>query len=229
MTSPSIGTLNENPLHAALKKWYARPEDQIEVPLAGYVIDIVRDGQLIEIQTGNFGAIRRKLVSLATDHPLRLVHPIPRFKWIVKLGDEGQTLSRRKSPKQGRLHDIFAPLVSIPQLIEHPNFEIEVLLVDLEETRRYDGKRGWRRGGWVIDERRLLDVVAQQRLCSAQDLMALLPPLPDLFTTADLAEAAGTSRRIAQKTVYCLRIARRIQIVGKQGNTLLYQRSQGMA
>lgn len=37
-----IGTLNEKPLHAALKGWYARPGDRFEVPVDGYLVDIVR-------------------------------------------------------------------------------------------------------------------------------------------------------------------------------------------
>lgn len=49
--SKSIGLLNENPLHAALKKWYARPGDQLEVSVDGFVIDVVQGNLLIEIQT----------------------------------------------------------------------------------------------------------------------------------------------------------------------------------
>ena len=40
---PTIGTLNEKPLHAALKERYARPGDAMEVKLHGYVVDVVRD------------------------------------------------------------------------------------------------------------------------------------------------------------------------------------------
>jgi hypothetical protein len=80
-----IGTLNEKPLHAALKKWYARPGDQLEVPVDGFVVDIVRDGLLIEIQTGSFASIKRKVHSLSENHILRLVHPIAREKWILLL------------------------------------------------------------------------------------------------------------------------------------------------
>ena len=51
-----IGLINEKPLHASLKQWYARPGDRFEVPVDGFVIDIVRDNLLIEIQTRNFAA-----------------------------------------------------------------------------------------------------------------------------------------------------------------------------
>ena len=37
-----IGLLNEKPLHASLKQWYARPGDRFEVPVDGYVIDLSR-------------------------------------------------------------------------------------------------------------------------------------------------------------------------------------------
>jgi hypothetical protein len=37
---------------ASLKKWYAQPGDRFEVPVDGFVIDIVRDDLLLDIQTG---------------------------------------------------------------------------------------------------------------------------------------------------------------------------------
>ena len=40
---PTIGPLNEKPLHAALKERYARPGDAVEVKRHGYVVDVVRD------------------------------------------------------------------------------------------------------------------------------------------------------------------------------------------
>ena len=60
----TIGELRERSLHAGLKSWYALPRDRIEVPLEGYVIDLVRRGTLIEIQTRGFGKLKRKLTRL---------------------------------------------------------------------------------------------------------------------------------------------------------------------
>jgi hypothetical protein len=59
--SAGIGLLNEKPLHASLKEWYAQPGDRFEVPVDGFVIDIVRDDLLLEIQTGSFGSIKSKI------------------------------------------------------------------------------------------------------------------------------------------------------------------------
>ena len=44
----------------------------------GYVIDLVRaDGELVEIQTGGFSPLRRKLDALLDRHRMRIVHPGP--------------------------------------------------------------------------------------------------------------------------------------------------------
>ena len=141
-TTNKIGTLNEKPLHEALKKWYAQSGDRVEVPVDGSIVDIVRGEFLVEIQTSNFAAIRRKLEKLIVNHPVRLVYPIPCEKWIVKLAahDNAKT-RRRKSPKRGAFEQVFDELVSFPGLLLNPNFSIELLLIQ-EEVCRYEGTRG---------------------------------------------------------------------------------------
>ncbi|MBI1298895.1 hypothetical protein GC175_28520 [bacterium] len=197
------------------------------MPMHNYVIDLVRGDLLIEIQTGAFSPIARKLSNLLAFHPIRLVHPIAQTKWITKIGDDAQPISHRKSPKRGRLHDVFAPLVAIPQLLEHPNFELEVLLIDMEEVQHFDGKRGWRRKGWVVHERRLLTVNEQHHIGNPEASAQLLPPtLPSPFTTADLANHLQIPRRLAQQMTYCLRKTETIRVVNKAGNALCYVESQ---
>jgi hypothetical protein len=224
--SQEIGSLNEGSLHAALKEWYARPGDQLEVPVEGYFVDIVRDDLLVEIQTRSFSSIRAKLRDLVERHRLRLVYPVAREKWIVKLAGEGRTrLSRRKSPKRGALEDLFAELVSFPRLLANPNFALEVLLIQEEEVRRHDPTRAWRRRGWVTVDRRLLRVVDRRLFETPEEVVALLPhELAEPFTTSDLASALGKPRRLAQRMAYCLREMGVISQVGKEGNAILYAR-----
>ena len=226
-TANQISTFNEKPLHAALKAWYARPGDRLEARVDGFIIDIVRDGLLIEIQTTGLASLKRKLCALVDDHHVRLVYPIPREKWIVKLAEDDHSApSRRKSPKRGKIEDLFGELVSFPKLLAHPNFALDALLIQEEEIRRYDGKRGWRRRGWVTQERRLLQVVDQRRFSTPGDLGELLPlDLGEPFTTSDLARAIARPRRLAQRMAYCLREMGEIKAVGKQGNAILYTRS----
>ncbi len=221
---PGIGSLNEKPLHSALKTWYAGPADQVEVEVDGFVIDIVRDDLLIEIQTKSFTSMKRKLLTLTEDHKVRLVHPIAATKWIVRLDKDGETrLSRRKSPKHGCVEHVFPELVTFPQLLMHPNFSLEVLLIHEEELRVHEKGRGWRRKGWIIQERRLIEVVDRKRFDTPEDMRAVVPDtVPDPFTTADLSEATGLPRWLSQKAAYCLRVMGAIEAVGKTGNAICY-------
>ena len=218
---PGIGLLNEKPLHASLKQWYARPGDRFEVPVDGFVIDIVRDDLLIEIQTRNFSSIKSKLTNLARCHRVRLVYPIVQEKWIVRSGN-GEEANRRKSPKKGRMEDLFRELVSIPQLLLNPNFSLEVLMIRGEEVRRYNAAKRVRRR-WLIEGRRLLDVVDQRSFGHSADWLRFLPDGLELFTTSDLASRMNTNRDLAQKMAYCLREARMIELIGKRGRANLYR------
>jgi len=222
--SQRIATLMEGPLHADLKSWYQEPGDEAEVPVDGRQVDIVRGELLIEIQTSGFAAIRRKLESLVRSHPVRLVHPVPLARWIVRVKGRGhQVVGRRKSPRKGRLEDVFEELVSLRGLLAHPNFSIELLLTHEEEVRRRAPGRAWRRKGWAVLERRLIEVVERHLIRDALDLRRFLPPgLQTPFTTADLAERLGLRRDLAQKMVYCLRESGTIEAVGKNGNSVLY-------
>jgi hypothetical protein len=219
-----IGLLNEKPLHASLKEWYARPGDRFEVTVDGFVIDIVQDDLLLEIQTSNFASIKSKLLDLVRAHRVRLIYPIAQEKWIVKLAKDNRGReTRRKSPKRGRVEDLFWEMVSFPQLLANPHFSLEVLLIREEEVRRYEGKRKWRRRGWVIEERRLLGVADQRLFEEPADWRALLPEsLGESFTTRDLAEAMGIRRQLAQKMAYCLRKVRVIELIGKRGRASSY-------
>jgi hypothetical protein len=219
-----IGTLNEKPLHAALKDWYAQPGDEIEVKVDGYFIDIIQNGILVEIQTRNFSAIKRKLIDLTQRHTLRLVYPIAQEKWIVKLPKDGQgKSSRRKSPKRGQILDVFAELVRFPALLNNPNFSLEVLLIQEEEVRRHEENTNWRRRGWGTEERRLLDILEQHHFETPADLWQLISPgLPAEFTTSDLVSTIGVRKRTAQQIAYCLRKMEAIEKIGKRGRANLY-------
>jgi len=228
VSPPHIGTLNEGPLHAALKAWYTRPGDTLEVQVGGYVVDIVRGDLLIEVQTGSFAGIKHKLWALTADHPLRLVYPVPRDRWIVRVDGQGARLARRKSPKHGGVEDVFAELVSFPRLLARPGFSLDVVVTREEEIRRHEPGQAWRRRGWVTIERRLLEVVEHRLFETPACLGELLPAaLPDPFTTADLARALGRPRWLAQKMAYCLRHMDLIEPTGHHNRSVLYARRTG--
>jgi hypothetical protein len=223
----AIGTLNEGALHAQLKNWYQCPGDRIEQVVGGFVVDLVRGDLLVEIQTGSFAPLRRKLELLTRQHRVRLVAPLPLVRRIIRLSDEGELLSARRSPRRGRAEDIFNRLVSIPSLLCRSHFELELLLTHQDELRVYRQGKAFRRHGWVVAGRRLVSVEQRLRLTSPDDAARLLPPsLPELFDTAQLAGAAAIERRLAQQMTYCLRALGILHPTGKRGNAIVYRRTE---
>ena len=131
--------------------------DVFEVRVDGFVIDVVRaDGELVEIQTGGFSALRTKLDALLDRHRIRIVHPIPAERRIVRVDADGEVLSTRPSPKRPGAAAIFEGLVSFPTLLSHPHLTVEVLLCREDHVRAPAPVRG-RRFMRDPGERRLVD------------------------------------------------------------------------
>ena len=113
----------------------------------------------------------------------------------------------------------------IPQLLTHPKFELEVVLVEQELIREYAGTLRRGRGGWRTLERRLLSLQSCHRFRGALDLWGLLQrEVVEPFGTAELALALGSTRSVAQKFAYCMKAVGEIEVIGKSGNSLLYKR-----
>jgi len=216
--------MQETSLHAALKTLYAQQGGQLEVSVDDFLVDVLVNDLLIEIQTRNFSALKNKLAALVEQHTIRLVHPIPQEKWIIHLPPKGgKPLSRRKSPKRGRLEHLFLELVSFPHLVTHPNFSLEVLLTREEEIRRMDGRGSWRRGGISIIDRRLVEVITRRLLASPEDFRDMIPAsLSQPFTNQQLASELGITNRLASQMTYCLRSMNVLTIVGTRRKPLLY-------
>lgn len=108
----------------------------------------------------------------------------------------------------------------------HPNFSLEVLLIQEEEVRRHVPGSNWRRRGWGTQERRLLRVIDRRLFAGPADLASLIPEHLDApFTAADLAAAIGRPRRLSQQMVYCLRRLGLLAEAGKRGRAIRYVRT----
>ncbi|MCW4013092.1 MAG: hypothetical protein NWF07_08885 [Candidatus Bathyarchaeota archaeon] len=197
--------MTEQTLHEQLKDYYAKETGAIESPLGDYRVDVVRGDLLIEIQTRSFSSIRDKLRDLVGNHRIRLVHPIAYQKWIIRLDKTGKQVQRRKSPKKGRVEEIFYELVYMPKLLGNSNFELEVVMVDLDEYWIDDGKGSWRRRRWSIHDKRMLELRERHLFASPEDFKKLLPEsLPTEFTSRMVAKETGLNIRVSQKMLYCL-------------------------
>jgi hypothetical protein len=220
---PGIGVLREGPLHAAVKALLIGPGDRVEVPVGRFVIDLVRaDGELVEIQTGNFGPLAGKLDALLDEHRMRIVHPVAAERRIVRVDDHGEVVGARRSPKRATAVAVFDKLVAFPSLLTHPNLTVEVLLLREDHVRRPE-PRTTRRRTRDPGERRFVDVLDRVALRSADDVLALLPTLPrEPFTTREFAGAVPCGTLLAQRALYCLRTIGVVEPAGRRGRAPLH-------
>jgi hypothetical protein len=216
--------MNEHALHSDIKKVYSLPGDLFEVKLDNYIVDILRGDLVIEVQTKNFSALRKKLQALIETHQVRLVYPLPEKKWITYVTKDGKVVNQRKSAKKGKLTDLFRELVRIPELPGKDNFSLEVLFIHEEEIRCNDGKGSWRRRGVSIKERRLIAVNNRVLFQNKSDYLKILPKnLNTVFTNKEFAESAKIPIGTARQITYCLRKSSFIQIAEKKGRALQFQ------
>jgi len=234
ITTPApggIGTLGEKTLHAQLKRLFEPDTAAHEVRVGPYVADIVGESGIIEIQTGNFSRLRPKLTAFLEVSQVTIVYPIAHFKWLLWVEPEnGEVISRRKSPRVGNYPDAMWELYRIMPLLTHPNLRLCLLLVDLEEYRLRDGwSRDKKRGSHRYERIPLgfagrLDLRSPEDWRSPEAQAAFFPAsLPEIFTSKDYAKAARLSLNAAQTALRLLTHMGAAERQGKKGNLYLYE------
>jgi hypothetical protein len=210
----------ERGLHAELKEWLHEPGDLVEGMVWGYRADIIRGDLLIEIQTGNFPQIRTKLAKLLKGYRIRLVHPVPEKRWVIREVDGKR--QRRVSPRTGRVEEVFNELIYCPTLPLDPNFSLEVIMVHAEEKQavRWRGKRRTR---YTVTERHLVEVVGREVFERPADYLRLLPEMNGAFTARQLSKAGKLRITLARRMVYCLAKMGVIEEVGSVARAKLYR------
>lgn len=214
-------------LHRQLKAIYGTEQGETEVRCQTYRIDAVRDNQLIEVQLGSLAAIRNKIARLLEDHPVTVVRPLVCQKYLVKLNEkQGEVLQRRLSPKAQTPLDLFEELVYFVRVFPHPQLTLEVPLVRVDE-HRYPGhgrRRRWRESDFQVQDQFLREIDSTLVLRSARDLWDMLQlNWTHPFDTDQLAKALKVPRWSGQRIAYCLRETGAVKVVGKHGNSWVYE------
>jgi hypothetical protein len=219
-----IGVERESSLHRSLKFRYAASEDLTEKEMDGFVCDgIGKDGELIEVQTGSFGPLKRKIPSFTAHSRVRIIYPIILTKYIELYSEAGILVRRRKSPRSGTVWDLFGGLLHAPELPLLPRLSVELALIDVAEKRVADGKGSWRRGGISIKDREILAWHGAIPLEKPHDYRRFAPfKRGEEFTVKDLAEKAHISTASAGKTIYVLYKMKLFKRKGKRGNSFIY-------
>jgi len=222
--------MNEHSLHLQIKEAYSIPGDVFEIKLGNYIVDILRDELIIEVQTRNFSALKEKLHALIKTNHVRLVYPLPEKKWITYITKDGVVVNKRVSPKKGMIGDLFRELVRIPNMLSEENFSLEVLFIDEEEVRCNDGKGSWKRKGASIIERRLIKINNQILFQNKYDYLQILPETLNMpFTNKEFAKSAKISVRTARQITYCLRKSGIIYVTEKKRRTLYFNKVENLS
>ena len=115
----TINTYNESSLHNTLKTLYSVTKNgRTEVNLNGYIYDIITDDEgIFEIQTKNLSKLLPKVMTtLEGGGKITVVYPIIAEKKVVLYDDDGNILSKRKSPKKQTIYSIFDELTGLTYL-----------------------------------------------------------------------------------------------------------------
>ena len=200
-----IGTLGEKSLHRDLKNLYQPDPTRHEVRVGRLIADAQDpEGGVVEVQTGHFFALKKRLPIYLQAGRVRLVCPVAERKWLCWLDPEtGEVLSRRRSPKRGTPLDLSRELVHILPFLREKNLVFSFIMLEVEEYRLQngwgrDGKRGSTRY-----ERKLLQVIDRRDVSTPEGWASLLPALPPVFTAKELQKAARLSPAGASA---CLRV-----------------------
>ena len=223
-----IGTLSEKTVHAVLKRFYEPDEANHEIRIDGYVADILKGGEIIEIQTRSFNTMRKKLETFLEQYHVTIVHPIPHTKWLVWVDEEtGEVTNRRKSPKTGSVYQVFPELYKIKFFLNHPNLHFCFPLIDMEEQRLLNGWSKDRKKGSSRYDRIPVALADEIYVDGAKEFDKLIPEnLPEEFTAKDFAKAAKVTLKVAQTAMTVLYYTGTVERVGKMGNAYIYQKKK---
>ncbi|MBF0301037.1 MAG: hypothetical protein HQK51_20175 [Oligoflexia bacterium] len=219
-----INLKNEKTLHMDIKKWYFKSGDRLEAKIDGKIIDIVREDLLIEVQTQNLWAMKKKYKKLIDHHKIRTVYPMAVENTVITLDKHYCNIIRaRKSPKKLSYIDIFDQLIRIINYVAHKNFSLEIILIKQQDIRIDDGFGSWRRKGVSLIDKQLIEVVDKMIFETPDDYLKLLPSkLPKMFTNKQLAKEMNIPIHKITKITYCLKKMNLITILGREKRSIIY-------
>ncbi|MCL2208644.1 MAG: hypothetical protein FWC19_04795 [Treponema sp.] len=222
----SIGTKKESSLHRTLKFRYTGSGGKSEVETGGFIADGIRkDGEYIEVQTGSFGPLVKKVKEFASRGKVRIIHPIIIKKYIEVYDTDGKLVHKRKSPVNGTLWDLFNALIHAPRLAVSKGVTIEAALVDVTEKRIKDGKGSWRRRGISIHDKELAVFHESIVFAKKNDYLRFIPfKKGEEFTSLTYMQQTGVDKGTACKVLYVLNKIKAVERKGRKGNSWIYAR-----
>ncbi|MCR5625416.1 MAG: hypothetical protein K6G11_09315, partial [Lachnospiraceae bacterium] len=209
-----------------VKNFYEPDEACQEIKIKRFVADILRDGEVIEIQTRAFNNLRKKLDAFLPDYPVTVVHPIIYQKNIHYIEREsGEIVEVRKSPKKGTAFDAFREIYKIKMYLKNENLSIVLLFVNAEEYRLLNKNPKYKKTRTERYDRIPTGLVGEMLLKSPEDYASILPEnLPEEFTVRQLSKCAHITRGTAGIVANVMCDMGAIEHISNKGKAYIYRR-----
>ena len=241
-----IGTLSEKQMHAAIKRFICPDEAFHEIPLdrgerAGeldengkkikkrkFVADILKNGNVYEIQTGALPPLTEKIrwILENTTHNVTVIHPIAETKWVNVLSKNNDLDRRYRSPVKGKISDIAPELYAIKDFAGSPRFSLVILFMEAEQYVKAAAKKGRSRLKYEKYELIPVNLLRAQVFHTVNDYKIFIPDtLTDEFTVKDFSASTKIRGRDAYLSVYSLCNLGLIEECGKIGRAKAFRKT----
>ena len=241
--SGGIGTLGEKQMHAAIKQFICPDEAYHEVPLdtverigedgkklkrRKFVADILKNGNVYEIQTGALPPLTEKIKWILenTDYNVTVIHPIAQTKWVNQLNKQNDLENRYRSPVKGKLNDIAPELYAIKDFISSPRFSFVILFMEAEQYVKAATKKGRSRQRFKKYELIPVNLLRAHIFDSLEDYRIFVPEkLIGEFTVKEFSSLSKIRGMDAYYTVHTLCNMGLVEECGKIGRAKAYKKT----
>ena len=219
-----IGRLAEKTIHATLKNYFAKPEEQ-EVKVGSFFADAKTAEGIFEIQTRQFYRMKRKLTEFLQDNVVCIVYPV-RYKRLVKWiePDTGEIVAENKWHQKDLGYTIFRELYGIREFLDNGNLRICLMYVESDEYKFLDGYGKDRKIRATRMDGVPTKLVAEVNLCVPEDFGIFLPE--ELsgceFGVKEFEKAAHIKNDTAQKCISVLRQLGLVDFVRTEGKRNIF-------
>lgn len=221
----SIGIQKEKILHKIMKYYIDENNEHHEIKVGRMYADVMIDNHIYEIQTQNFNMLRHKLDIFLENYQVTIVYPTSRVKMLYTIDENGELLKTTKSPKKGTPFSVLPELYKIKTYLNHPNLDIKVIYLDIDEYRTEIPKKHYRSKGYERFKQVPLTFIKETTLKSKEDYLNLLEEynVEHTFTINDFSKITKLSYSKSSSAVQVLKYLNVIELTGKLNRKNLWK------
>jgi hypothetical protein len=209
-----IGTLNEKSVHSYLKHRFEPNEDSHEIRIGGFVADIVGENGIIEIQTGSFGSLKKKLKAFLAAGHVTVVHPIIAQTAIINR-DTGR---KYKSPRRATKYNFLPQAYNIREFLADERLHFILVLMAVSQEKSGKGRAA------VKGDRKPEKIISEITLERISDWRIFTGELPESFTQKEFEAITHIYGRNGWGSLQTLISIGLVSQTHKEGNTKIYKK-----